>query len=133
MDEPKLSDPGTGSPPPPPATPYPQLELTSDDKLWAMLAHIGGGLFGFWPPLIVYLIYKDKSKFIAFHALQALFLQLLAMALHLAVALPTCGMGVGVTVPLALIYAIVIGVKANHGEWAEYVIVAGWARKSVLG
>src|SRR5688572_7263396 len=57
-------------------------ELTQDEKLWAMLAHLAGLLgyavaFGqYIGPLVIYLLYKDKSRFVAFHALQSLYFQL---------------------------------------------------------
>jgi hypothetical protein len=56
--------------------------LTADDKLWAMLANLSalaGYVVGFGQyiaPLVIYLVYKDKSKFVAFHALQTLYFQL---------------------------------------------------------
>lgn len=134
MTDPKPSDPGSPAPPPPPAAPtYPTLELTSDDKTMAMLSHVGTAILGWLAPLIIYLMKKDQSKFVAFHALQSLFFQLIMIVVHMVVATPTCGLGVLVTWPLAVIYAVIIGLKANKGEWAEYAGVAGWARNSVFG
>ena len=40
----------------------------------AMLAYILGIFTGFIGPLVLWLIKKDQSKFVAFHALQALLL-----------------------------------------------------------
>src|SRR6516162_5675235 len=70
--------------PPPPASfelpaevPAATGELTQDDKLWGMLAHMSAlvaGWFGcsFLGPLIVWLIKKDQSKFVETHAKEAL-------------------------------------------------------------
>jgi hypothetical protein len=65
---------------------------TSDERTWAALAHasiiltalIGiltagiGGLFFVLVPFSIYLAHKDRSSYVAYHALQAIALQLLA-------------------------------------------------------
>src|SRR5688572_30799524 len=64
-------------------------ETTSEERTWATLAHasgiltllVGVGSMGIgaipfvFAPLVIYLMYKDKSKYVAFHAAQALTLQ----------------------------------------------------------
>jgi uncharacterized Tic20 family protein len=73
---------------------YPQGDsLSADEKLWGMLAHLLT-LLGYVvvvgeyiAPLVIYLVYKDRSRFVAFHALQALFFQLLALAVTIALML----------------------------------------------
>jgi uncharacterized membrane protein len=52
-----------------------QPNVTDEERLWAMLAHLLA-LLGYvvWlgayiAPLVIYLVYKDKSQFVAFHAL----------------------------------------------------------------
>src|SRR5574341_1909333 len=66
-------------------TPVFKPETTSDERLWATLAHLStlltlivslgsgglGGLFLVFVPFIIYVIYKDKSEFVAYHAAQA--------------------------------------------------------------
>jgi len=53
-------------------------EITSDEKTMATLAHVLQ-LVGWWiAPLIIYLVKRD-SKFVAFHAMQALLWQLILM------------------------------------------------------
>lgn len=49
-----------GTTPPPPPTPA-QPVSGSDDKTWLILGHLGIILFGFLPPLIVWLVGKDRS------------------------------------------------------------------------
>jgi uncharacterized Tic20 family protein len=51
---------------------------TPDERTIAMLAHFLQIFAWFWGPLIVYLV-KRESRFVAFHALQALFLQIIFM------------------------------------------------------
>jgi uncharacterized protein len=58
-------------------------EITSDEKTMATLAHVLQ-LVGWWiAPLIIYLVKRD-SKFVAFHAMQALLWQLVLMVLWFA-------------------------------------------------
>lgn len=61
--------------------PTPGSEMNrQDEKTWSIVAHLSvlAGLIGLMPlgALIVWLLYKDKSPGVRFHALQALFYQL---------------------------------------------------------
>jgi uncharacterized membrane protein len=90
---------------------------------------------------VIYLVYKDRSQFVAFHALQALFFQLLALAVAIALMLfsiVTLGLGVLLAVPLAialaiavLVYTIIAAIQANNGVWYELPIVGRWARNTL--
>jgi uncharacterized Tic20 family protein len=123
----------------PPSDPAPAESapaLTSDDRLWAMLAHISGLVAGalggmtFLGPLIVWLIKKDQSRFVDYHGKEALNFQLNVLIYSLilvAISIATCGMGVWVTAPLlgvlgiyVTVISIVAGVKANSGEYYRY-------------
>ena len=107
-----------------------------------MLAHLAGiaGYFGgilqYVAPLVIYIIYKDKSKFVAFHALQSLFFQLavlVVLSATLVIGVLTC-IGWLLIFPLAalaLVYCIVAAIKAYGGDWFQYWLVGGWARKTV--
>jgi uncharacterized Tic20 family protein len=141
------------------ATPIEAAAPTQDERTMAVLAHVLQ-IVGWWiAPLIIFLI-KRESKFVSFHALQALFLQILymllmaifmvawivgifAMVAHAPQAKgappPT---GFFVLMPLIwlgwmglwlimLIVAIVYGVKAGSGEWAQYPLL-GRLTRSVL-
>jgi uncharacterized Tic20 family protein len=59
--------------------PYSGPAATQDDKTMAMLAHLGGILFGFLAPLIVWLIKKDQSPFVEDQAKEALNFQITLM------------------------------------------------------
>ena len=127
---------------------YPQGDsLGADEKLWGMLAHLLT-LLGYIvtlgqyiAPLVIYLVYKDRSQFVAFHALQALFFQLLALAVGIALVLfsiVTLGLGVLLAVPLGialaiavLVYTIIAAIQANNGVWYELPIVGRWARNTL--
>lgn len=61
--------------------------VTADERTWAALAH-GSSLlftFGFIAPLIIWITHRQKSAFVAYHALQALTYQLLQMLYWLVV------------------------------------------------
>jgi uncharacterized Tic20 family protein len=92
-------------------------KLTDDDKLWGMLAHlsplIGLGIIG---PLIVMIMYKDKSKFVARHATEALNFDITMLIISLV----TCGFGLIVAAPMSLIFHIIAGLAANKGEEYQY-------------
>jgi len=115
-------------------------------------------IVGWWIAPAVILVINRKSKFVSFHALQALFLQIVqlflfgigmvvwfgAFFLMMAHAPTTknappppgffilmplmwlCWMGLWVTV---LSIAIIYGIKAARGEWAEYPILGRLALK----
>jgi len=74
-----------GSAPPPSALP-PELQTagaSTEFRTWGMIAHLAalagipfptfGNIVG---PLVVYLMKKDESRFVAFHARQAMFFQI---------------------------------------------------------
>jgi hypothetical protein len=119
-----------------------------NERLWAMGAHIGtmvlgwltGGIAFIVAPLIGYLVYKDQSRFVAFHMLQALYFQILyilaAIALAVvAIVLTVTVIGIPVVVIGGLLYAaiafvvpIVAGIAAYRGDIYEIPIVGPWAR-----
>jgi hypothetical protein len=89
-----------------------QPNVTDEERLWAMLAHLLA-LLGYvvWlgayiAPLVIYLVYKDKSQFVAFHALQSLFFQLALLVVAAICAL------LAITIVLACI-AIPLGIVAS--------------------
>ncbi|HMS64583.1 MAG TPA: DUF4870 domain-containing protein [Ignavibacteria bacterium] len=49
---------------------------TSDEKLLALLSHLSMFMGGIILPLIIWATQKEKSKFVRFHSLQAIFYQL---------------------------------------------------------
>lgn len=127
---------------------YPQdSSLTADEKLWGMLAHLltllgyAVSLGQYIVPLVIYLVYKDRSKFVAFHALQALFFQLLALAVSIVLVIlsvVTLGLGLFITIPAGialaiavLVYVILAAIEANRGNWFELPFAGKWARTTL--
>jgi len=127
----------------PPVTPETMSAVTPEEKLWAMLGHLFGflgyvtALGQYIGPLVVYLMYKDKSKFVAFHALQSLYFQLgvlVALIVSVLLAFVTCGIGAvlpGAVALLALVYPIIGAAQAYDGKMFEYWLVGKWARNQV--
>lgn len=115
--------------------------VTRDDKLWATAAHVAGfagyvfALGQYIAPLVLFFMFKEKSKFVAFHALQSLFFQLLVLVAgtlsglltHLLVGY----LLLAVVAIAAIVYPILIARRAFVGEWAEYWLVGRWARQIV--
>ena len=120
-----------------------QNGLTSEERTWAMLAHLSA-LLGYVvvlgqyiAPLVIYLVYRERSRFVAFHALQALYFQLALLLVWIVVfvaALVTCGLGAIcalVPIVLNLVFVLVAAIRANSGEWYELPLVGAMARASV--
>lgn len=120
--------------PPPESSipPYNTSGVAQDDKMMAMLAHLLAIVTGFIGPLIIWLIKKDQSKFVAFHAMQALFF-------HLALNVVMFVLGITVILALAtplvwiagIVFAVIAGLAANRGEWYELPVVGKIARQQV--
>lgn len=113
---------------PPPEKP--SYVPTEDERTWALIAHLSGliasmlGGLSFLGPLIVWLIKKDQSPFVADQAKEALnfqiavFIALLISALSIFICvgfilLPLVGIG-------ALVFSIIAALEANKGVYYRY-------------
>ncbi|MDF1754745.1 MAG: DUF4870 domain-containing protein [Verrucomicrobiales bacterium] len=98
----------------------------ADEKLWALGSHLGAlvcmssGL-GFLAPLVIYLMQKDKSPFVACQAKEALNFHLTFMIFAV-----ICGVLFWLVLPILLLMAagilllvggIVAGIKSYEGEF----------------
>lgn len=119
MDE-MNKGPETGEQIAPAGEPGRELETNQEARTMAMLANILAIFTGFIGPLVIYFIKGNENKFVKFHSLQCLYFELIGLV----VGTITCGLGF-----IALIvFNILIGLKANNGEWAEYPLVAKWVK-----
>jgi uncharacterized Tic20 family protein len=122
----------TEQPPPPPPVdtppPYgsatPQPMSPADEKLWAILVHLGGIAFGFIPALIGYLVLKDRGPFIREHTATALNFQL-TMLIAYVVGLITVLVLIGIFIltavwVLTIVFSIIAAVAANQGRYYSY-------------
>ncbi|WP_240421072.1 DUF4870 domain-containing protein [Paenibacillus periandrae] len=98
--------------------------LTDDEKTFALLSHVLSLVVGFLAPLIIWLLKKDQSAYIAEHAQESLNFQI-SVLIYSAVAGVLCFILIGlVLLPLigiaALVLIIVATVKAYKGEMYRY-------------
>lgn len=115
-------------------------ETTQDERLWGMLSYLlalfGLALFGFiglLGPLIVYVVKKNQSRFVAFHSLQALLADVTLLAFFFA-ARSFFRIAPDLVVfifPLILgahfVYNILGAIKAWDSEWFQIPLVGGFA------
>lgn len=119
--------PGYGQPPynaPPYGPPRAQPVSPTDERTWSTLGHVGGIVLGFLAPLVVYLVYKDRSVFLRRHSAEALNFQITMVIAYLAgVVLLFVIIGVFVLVAawvLTIVYAIIAAVAASRGQEYRY-------------
>ncbi len=128
-----------------------------DERTWAMLAHLSillnliSGFLGVVAALVIYLVYKDRSRYVAYQAMQAFLFQLVAwvgggliaglawtfVGILSAVVIGVCLIPFAVLISLiplgAIIYGIIAGVKCNEGEDFRYWLVGDWTESIVHG
>ena len=150
---------GPPSPPPPPLLPSagpPAPLSSSDERTWAMLAHLSvllnlvTGFLGVVAALIIYLIYKDRSRYVAYQAMQAFVFQLiwwggaglivglmwtitgvLSAALVGVLCVPFALIGtllIGIMPVVAVVYGVYAGIETNQGKDFRYWLVGDWLR-----
>lgn len=121
---------------------------TPEERKVAFWAHLAPGIIDIvcfvtmlcWlPPLIIYLTKRDDSAFIGFHALQSLLFQCVVLVINVVFMLMFL-VGFCFVLPLGLlinvgafVYALIVGLRAQSGEWFEYLLLGELARKTVLG
>ncbi|MCX7854513.1 MAG: DUF4870 domain-containing protein [Anaerolineae bacterium] len=136
--------------PPPPLSP-------SDERTWAMLAHLSvllnlvTGMLGPVAALVIYLVFKDRSRYVAYQSLQSLIFQLitwvgggLLIGATAAIAgiLTTVVVGLCLfplvallaLIPLAgLVYGVIGGIQCSQGQDFRYWLVGDWVRGTLTG
>ena len=101
-----------------------------DELMWSTFAHLGfvaGMVIPFGnviTPLVIWLVFKDRSSYVDYHGKEALNFQItatLAMIASGILILLIIGIFllIGVVL-LALVFSIVAATKANNGEYYEY-------------
>lgn len=94
---------------------------TSDEKTMAILAHVLTIVSSFIAPLIIYLVKKDESKFVAEHAKEALNFQITLAIVYCVLFISVIGIFL-IWIPgiVSLIFVILAAVKANEGKLYRY-------------
>jgi uncharacterized Tic20 family protein len=139
-----------GMPPAPtPYTPPAPLSL-SEERTWAMVSHLSilanlvTAFLGPLIPLVIYLTFKDRSRYVAFQSMQAFIFQLIAWigaGLLAAIAWTISGLLVVILigclimplallisiVPLAaLVYGVIGAIQTDQGQNFKYWLVGDW-------
>jgi uncharacterized Tic20 family protein len=121
--------PGTGyGPPYGPGAPYQPQPLTpSDERMWAIFAQIGPVLLSFIAPLVIWLVFKDRSRFVDQEGKEALNFQITLIFVHIACAIITAvtfliGSIVYVVFIAALVFMILAAVENNKGAPYRYPV-----------
>ena len=117
------SQPPYGQPPYPPPPPYPAAHpplSPSDERMWAIVAHIGplvltvltAGTLFFLVPLVIWLVYRDRSAYVSHQAKESLNFQL-TLLLAYVIGFVTIFVLVGFLIlAVAFVLAIVFGIQA---------------------
>ncbi len=128
------------------------LTTTSEERNWAMAAHLSSlinlvtGILGPVVAGVIYLSYKDRSRYIAYHALQSLILQLIVWVgggLLVTITWTVTGLLSLVVIGLCLIpfailisllpviapvYAVVGAIQTSQGADFRYWLIGDWVR-----
>jgi uncharacterized Tic20 family protein len=139
-----------------PPAPLPPL-TNAEEKQWAMLAHFSvvvnlfTGFFGTAIALGIYLIYKDRSRYVAYQSLQALIFQLIwwvGGATLAGISWTASGLLGAILIGLLCIpfacifslmpvvslgYGIYAGIQTNNGEDFKYWLIGDWVRSTLTG
>lgn len=133
----------------------------SEERTWAMLAHLSvllnlaTGFLGVFAALLIYLLFRDRSRYVAYQSLQAFLFQLiwwggggviigitwaivgiLSIFLIGVVLIPVALIITAVValMPLAaLIYGVIAGVQTNEGRDFQYWLIGDWVRGTLTG
>jgi hypothetical protein len=123
-----------GGPPPFPAD-LQAANASKEARTWAMIGHLAA-LLGFIGPLIVWLIKREESRFIAFHAKQAMWLQIFVAIACFVLALLFFLVIPVFLIPLlaagSLAYAIYGAIQVSGGKDFEYYWVGPWVRRTMM-
>lgn len=136
--------------PPAPLTP-------EEERQWAMLAHLGvlanlfSGFLGLAVPLVIYMVYKDRSRYVAYQSLQGLIFQLIwwvgggvltGIAWAITGTLSAVLVGL-ICIPfacilsamplVALVYGVYGGIQCNQGQDFKYWLIGDWFRNTLTG
>lgn len=146
-------------------TPHPAtapLPMTaSEERTWAMLAHLSvltnliTGFLGPIAALVIYLMFRDRSRYVAYHALQSMIFQLIwwggggvligvmwaavgilsALIVGLVLIPIACIFTpiIGLMPIAALVYGTVGGIQTSQGEDFRYWLVGDWVRGTLTG
>ena len=99
----------------------PVIPPTSDEKTMALLAHVLTFVFPILAPLVIYLIKKDESSFVAYHAKESLNFQITLFVICILLFITIVGILllwiVGI---IGAVLVIVATIRASEGKLYKY-------------
>jgi uncharacterized protein len=99
----------------------PDVVPTNDEKTLAILAHILTFVAAILAPLIIYLIKKDESTFVSYHAKESLNFQITVLIVVFVLMISIVGIFLIWIVGLAaLAFVIIATIKASEGKLYRY-------------
>jgi uncharacterized Tic20 family protein len=111
--------------------PPPQQQMQAEDeRIWGVIAHLGALFSSFLVPLFVFVLFKDRSEYVARHAKEALNFQI-SMLIFWCIAIVLCCTIVGliIGIPMLLfmsvfhfIFCLIATIKASNNENYDYPI-----------
>ncbi len=109
--------------------PQPQVGITDDDKLWALLSWIFSPIV----PIIVLLLEDKKVRpFIKYNAIQALVVSVVGYAISAILSAVLVGCFTGLAL---LVYVIYLAIQSYQGNWitvpvvTDFCVNQGWIEK----
>jgi uncharacterized Tic20 family protein len=154
---PPVETPTSAAPQPTPPAPL----SPADERTWSMLAHLSvllnlvTGFAGVIAAFVIYLVYKDRSRLVAYHALQAAIFQLIwwfgggvLIGLMWTVVGLLSAVLIGIVlIPFAVLFTFVLGLlplgaviygiigalQINQGQDFKYWLVGDWVRPTLTG
>jgi len=143
--------------PTPAVASQPQPLSPADERTWAMLAHLSilinlfTGVLGAVAALVIYLVFKDRSRYVAYQSLQSLLFQVIVLfglgalvgvswAVSVTLMFILIGflcMPIAIVLTLAMIaapiYSIIGAVQCNSGQDFKYWLIGDWVRSTLTG
>jgi uncharacterized protein len=137
----------------PPSVNNPEPPLSpSDERTWAMLAHLSvllnlvTGFLGIIAALVIYLVYKNRSRYVAYQSMQSFVFQLIwwfgggiLAGLFWVLTGITSVVLIGLLcIPLscvisllplaAMVYGVIGAISCNNGQDFKYWLIGDWVR-----
>lgn len=99
----------------------------SDERTWAIIGHLAPLLVSFLAPLVIWLIFRERSRYVEDQAKESLNFQIFLLILAAAFTVITViTLGIGSVLFLAFIVALVLqilaAVAASRGEYYRYPV-----------
>src|SRR6476660_3755727 len=99
----------------------PVIPPTSDEKTLALLSHVLTFVFPILAPLIIYLIKKDESSFVAYHAKESLNFQITLFIICFVLFITVIGiLLIWLIVIIGYVLVIIATIRASEGKLYKY-------------